>query len=130
MPARPADLPENVGELWDVLVERFGEKWAPELEELVARYCRAVSLSRTAWRKVPKSLTARGSMGQPVAHPMIAVAQKADAEAARFGAMLGIDLSVKRGAGRPPGAVSAPDRKGAGPAKVTSLRAVKGGKAS
>lgn len=104
----------------------FSESWAPAVE----RYVRAVELARHAWRKVPKARkTTRGSMGQQVAHPMIAVAQKADAEAMRFGQALGLEpLPAARPVGRPRGAVSAPDRAAAAsgePAKVTRLKAVK-----
>lgn len=104
----------------------FSESWAPAIE----RYVRSVELARTAWRKVPRTQkTTRGSMGQQVAHPMIAVAQKADAEAMRFGQALGLEpLPAARPVGRPRGAVSAPDRAAAAsgePAKITRLKAVK-----
>lgn len=121
----PDGLPKEAHDVWATVAAHFEERgaWLPIYEEALVRYCHAVELGRRAWKKVPKSMVARGSMGQAVVHPMIKVAQLADAEAAKFAKELGIDAAVKRGVGRPKGATSAPDRTDV-PAKITRLRAV------
>jgi P27 family predicted phage terminase small subunit len=128
----PDTIPKEAHELWATVTEHFEERgaWLEIYIESLVRYCNAVDLSRRAWKKVPKSMVARGSMGQAVVHPMIKVAQTADAEAAKFAKELGIDAAVKRGVGRPKGSTSAPDRADV-PEKITRrLRSIAGGSAS
>jgi phage terminase small subunit len=94
----------------------------PDTERAIARYAKAVELAERAWSEVPNdTLLTTGSTGQLVAHPAIAIAQAADREAAKYAKELGIEGHIKRGPGRPVGAVSAPDRASA-PPKLKVLR--------
>ena len=87
----------------------------------LARYAFAVS----AWRELERqwlelgrpATTVGGSTGSvEVPHPLVAQLVSARAHAAELGERLGLDpqarrkLSRRAGAGRPPGAASAPDR--------------------
>lgn len=74
---------------------------------------RAVSLAREAWAVIgTEGLSDAGSSGQPVAHHLLAIALRAEVEAARFGQTLGLEpqAPTRNAGGRPVGAVSAADR--------------------
>jgi hypothetical protein len=83
--------------------------WSEELRPAVERYAHAVGLARAAWRKVPASLVTVGSMGQDVAHPLIAVALNAEKAAATFAADLGIAAPKTAKLGRPKSADKSAD---------------------
>jgi phage terminase small subunit len=92
--------------------------WSDTLIPAVERYARAVALARKAWTKVPDHLTAVGSTGQIVAHPLIATALNAEKAAADFGEHLGLSLPKEaRKPGRPKSADRTADVR-PGPTKL------------
>ena len=91
----------------------------------IDRYADAVALAamlRAQWRELGSPTMAEGSMRQPIAHPMIKLIADADAAAAKYAGAVGLDATarVKRAAGRPAGAVSAPDRTA--PARIRLVK--------
>lgn len=84
---------------------------------MIERYAMAVQIERTIydeWTAMGQPATERGgTTGKVVVeHPLIAAIAKASAAAAKLSEQLGLTGAPKRsGAGRPTGAVSAPDRK-------------------
>lgn len=92
--------------------------------EPLGRYARAVddvARIRAEWRVAGEPATTDGSQGQIVAHPIPAILDRAERRAQELGESLGLDPQSRRrlarhvGAGRPPGAASAPDRAAAAP---------------
>ena len=88
-----------------------------DMEPAIIRYAKACDLADRAWSEIPTdTLLSLGSTGQLVPHPAIALALQADQQAARCAKELGIEGQGGRArAGRPVGAVSAPDRASAPP---------------
>ena len=88
-----------------------------DMEPAIMRYAKASDLADRAWSEIPAdTLLSTGSTGQLVPHPAIALALQADQQAARCAKELGIESQGgKSRAGRPVGAVSAPDRASAPP---------------
>jgi hypothetical protein len=86
----------------------------PDIERAIARYARMSQLAERAWDSVPvDTLLTKGSTGQDVAHPAIAIAISAEREAARCAKELGIEsipMPVNKG-GRPRGSANSPDRQ-------------------
>lgn len=97
-----AALPDNAGERMIDAAERFA--WAVHVEEVALR----------KWIKAGQPIIVEHSTGVVSEHPMLKALGHAQALAARLGSLLGLDpASAKRRGGvtgRPPGAVSAPDR--------------------
>jgi hypothetical protein len=102
--------------------ERFGAA--------VRRYVLAVDAAehaRTVWVSEGRPMRDSFANGMAGVHPLLKAFEQLEAQASRFGGALGLDpTSAKRihgtrGAGRPPGAASAPDRKAP---PVVKLKAV------
>jgi len=91
----------------------------PRFSAAVDRYVNAVEVAdaaRQEWERLQRPFSTIGSQGQEVEHPLIRTMDRLDRAAAAFGAVLGLDPAAEKKIaggqrGRPPGAVSAPDRK-------------------
>ena len=95
---------------WRQVLDQLARDLSPAELVAVERYVRALDMAERAWSGVPESLTALGSTGQLVAHPLVAVAQRQDAEAHKFGMALGVEPTGKRAkAGRPTGSAPLAD---------------------
>lgn len=88
------------------------EAGRPPMRAALRRYARAVDAAEAAWRdwRRAKRSTVDGRHGGM--HPALRAAQAAELDAAKFAERLGLDFEApRRPVGRPPGSVSAPDRK-------------------
>jgi len=91
----------------------------------IERYVRAIALARRCWDELGDDVTATGSMGQTVAHPLLDSALKAEKAAEAFAKSLGLEPAAALGrnqGGRPKGTTKP---RSAPPPTVTRLRAVK-----
>jgi P27 family predicted phage terminase small subunit len=119
----PSGLTAAARAAWQEAVATLAEIGeAPELSRgALDRYARAVGVWRQLerdWVKLGRpALALGGATGKvEVPHPLLGQIALARREAATLGGLLGLDpqgrrkLSRRVGAGRPPGAASAPDR--------------------
>jgi hypothetical protein len=88
-------------------------EWSDGLQRALERYVNVLDLAADAWAQLGYDLTAAGSTGQIVADPLVTVALKAEAEAARYGQTLGIEPAMpekaKNKGGRPRGSAPLAD---------------------
>ena len=108
-------------------LELLGDR-AADFAPAVDRYVHAIEVAdhaRRQWGREGRPIVHRHANGLEGVSPFVAVMDRLDASAARYGAALGLDpasaVKVGRGVGRPAGANSAADRK---PPPVRKLRSV------
>lgn len=98
LPDAPSHLPEVARLQWDHVAAglRRMEIAGPVDMAVLEAFCMAYALMREAHDRVAaEGMTATGSMGQPVAHPMLAVAAKARGQIGTLGAQLGLTPAAR-----------------------------------
>ena len=119
--SRPCARPPRLNKAAQTALLEAEEVLGPDFSRFrtaVDRYVNAIEVAdaaRREWEKLGRPKSTRGSIGQEVEHPLIRTMDRLDTSANRFAAELGLTPAsaarMGRKAGRPPGAVSAADRK-------------------